>query len=65
MIVRVIAIDPLDPQGDVLIYQVPENSKAYALLIRLLSEAEVEHATLMRQKKANVQIEIVEADRPD
>lgn len=44
MIIRIIAIDPCprDPRDDVVVYQVPERSRAYELLILLLTDAGIE-----------------------
>ncbi|HEY4723995.1 MAG TPA: hypothetical protein VII92_19230 [Anaerolineae bacterium] len=48
MIIRLIAVDPRPRKGksDLLVYQVPENSREAELLIELLSNAGIEHALL-------------------
>lgn len=59
MIIRVIAIDPdpRDPRDDVIVYQVPEKSRAHELLVELLERHGIEHveiestATRHRNKK--------------
>ena len=44
MIIRLIAVDPNPELGhsDILVYQVPENSREFKLLSRLLDEAHIE-----------------------
>jgi len=44
MITRIVVIDPAprDPRDDVVVYQVPERSRAYELLITLLNSADIE-----------------------
>ena len=48
MIVRLIAVDPRPKQGksDVVVYQVPENSREMELLCELLSDAKIEWTVL-------------------
>jgi hypothetical protein len=48
MIIRLIAVDPSPRLGksDVLVYQVPENSREYEFLIKLLDGARIEWTTL-------------------
>lgn len=48
MIVRLIAVDPRPRKGesDLVVYQVPENSRAHKLLEELLDEAGIEHALI-------------------
>lgn len=48
MIVRLLAIDPQPEPGrsDVLCYQVPENSREYAVLTDLFSKAKIEYTQL-------------------
>lgn len=55
MIVRVIAVDPSPRPGksDVLVWQVPENSREIEVLTGLLEEARMEWTTL--KKEANGQ----------
>lgn len=38
MIVRILVVDPnpRDPNNDIVVYQVPENSRAYELLMTML-----------------------------
>ena len=46
MIIRVMAIDPnprKDSKHDVLVYQVPEKSREYELLIQMFSECGIEY----------------------
>lgn len=44
MILRLIVIDPAPPLGksDMLVYQVPENSREMKLLVKLLTDAGIE-----------------------
>lgn len=58
MIIRVIVIDPdpRDPRDDVIVYQVPENSRAQGLLIQLLENSglefvEIESSRKVKEKK--------------
>lgn len=58
MIIRVIVIDPdpRDPRDDVIVYQVPENSRAQELLIQLLENSglefvEIESSRKVKEKK--------------
>lgn len=48
MIIRIIAVDPepRDPADDVVVWQVPESSRAYCLLTQMLDEAGIEWTTL-------------------
>lgn len=49
MIIRLLAVDPRPAPGaesDVVVYQVPENSRAHKLLEELLDMAKIEHTTL-------------------
>ena len=48
MIVRVIVIDPKprDPRDDVVVYQVPEKSRAHELLIDILDRVGLEHVVI-------------------
>lgn len=48
MIVRVIVIDPKprDPRDDVVVYQVPEKSRAHELLIDILDRLGLEHVVI-------------------
>ncbi len=50
MIVRLIAVDPRPRQGegDVVVYQVPERSRAMELLCELLEDAKIEWTMLGR-----------------
>lgn len=47
-IVRIIVIDPQprDPSADIIVYQVPEHSRALELLIEMLDERSIEHVEL-------------------
>lgn len=56
MIIRIMAIDPAprDPNCDVIVYQVPEHSRAHELLAELLDAQDIEWTTLApnpRKKK--------------
>jgi hypothetical protein len=56
MIIRLIALDPHPERGrsDILVYQVPENSRELELLTQLLDEHKIEWTTLTpnpRRKK--------------
>lgn len=57
MIIRIIAIDPdpRDPRDDVIVYQVPEKSRAHELLVELLERHGIEHvemeSTAMRRRQ--------------
>lgn len=48
MIIRVCVIDPepRDPRNDVLVFQVPERSRQYELLVRLLEQASLDFVTI-------------------
>jgi hypothetical protein len=53
MITRVIVIDPRprDPRDDVIVYQVPDKSRAYELLIEMLEERHLEFIEIESTKK--------------
>lgn len=55
MIIRVIAVDPRPRQGetDLLVYQVPEKSRAYELLRELLEAAKIECVEIESPPRAN------------
>lgn len=46
MIVRIVVVDPRpessNPKSDILVYQVPENSREFKLLAELFEQAHVE-----------------------
>ena len=48
MIIRIIVVDPLPRQGesDLVVYQVPEHSRAFELLADLLTKEGLEWTTL-------------------
>jgi hypothetical protein len=48
VIVRLIAVDPRPRKGesDLVVYQVPEHSRAYELLTELMGEAKIEWALI-------------------
>jgi hypothetical protein len=48
MIIRLIAVDPRPRKGesDLVVYQVPEKSRAHQLLCELLDEAKIEWAVI-------------------
>lgn len=54
MIIRIIAIDPTprDPREDVVVYQVPEHSRAHELLVSLLEDAHIEFIEIESVRKA-------------
>jgi hypothetical protein len=47
-IIRLIAVDPRPRLGesDLVVYQVPEKSRAHELLVELLDAASIEHAVI-------------------
>lgn len=49
MIVRVVVVDP-EHDDDLIVYQVPENSRAYHVLTQLLETAGYEWTTLASRK---------------
>lgn len=53
MIIRIIVIDPrpMDPRDDVIVYQVPENSRAHELLVELLEGRRLEYVEIQSTKK--------------
>jgi hypothetical protein len=53
MIVRLIAVDPrpLKDRSDLLVYQVPENSREMKLLQELFDIAGIEHAVVSGPQK--------------
>jgi hypothetical protein len=53
VIIRIIAIDPSprDPRDDVIVYQVPEHSRAHELLVALLEDAGIEHVTIESRRR--------------
>lgn len=53
MIVRLIVVDPRPQEGrsDLLIYQVPENSREYIVLVDALSAAGLEWVQLVAPRK--------------
>lgn len=53
MIIRIIAIDPepRDPRDDVIVYQVPEHSRAHELLMQLLESAGIECVEIESTRK--------------
>lgn len=52
MIIRIIVVDP-NPrtEDDLVVYQVPENSRAMKLLCTLLSSHDIEHVIVKSQRK--------------
>lgn len=55
MIVRIAAVDPRprNPHEDVVVYQVPENSRAYELLIEMLEKEGIDWVKIeSRPRKA-------------
>ena len=48
MIVRLIAVDPRPRKGesDLVVYQIPEHSRAYELLVELMDAARIEWALI-------------------
>ena len=57
MICRVIVADPRNPE-ELLVYQVPENSRAHALLTESFEKLGYEYTTLasQRRSKSNAKI---------
>lgn len=53
MIVRLIAVDPRPKKGtsDLVVYQVPENSRAMQLLQELFDDAKIEWAVIYSESK--------------
>lgn len=54
MIIRLIAVDPQPRPGthsDVLVYQVPENSREFELLVSLLEKAGIDWTTVASPRK--------------
>jgi hypothetical protein len=54
MIVRVMVVDPTPrphSENDVVLYQVPENSRAYELLVSMLTERKLDFCTLKPGEK--------------
>lgn len=53
-VVRVIAVDPFPraDESDLVIYQVPERSRAYELLTELLSKEGIEFVTIEAEHNA-------------
>lgn len=56
-IIRIIAVDPNPhkpkpgkPVDDIVVYQVPEHSRAYELLIEMLNSAKIDHAELLSDR---------------
>jgi len=54
MIIRLIAVDPRPRQGesDLVVYQVPEHSRAHELLAELLDAAAIEWTTIETPPRA-------------
>jgi hypothetical protein len=48
MIIRILVVDPhpRDPRDDIVVYQVPEKSRAHELLLELLEDANLEYAQI-------------------
>ena len=48
MIIRILVVDPAPRNAleDLIVYQVPENSRAHELLEQLLSDAGLEHEAI-------------------
>ena len=53
MIIRLIALDPNPREGksDVLVYQIPEHSREFEVLVALFDQAAIEWTTIMPAKK--------------
>lgn len=58
MITRLMVIDPQprDPREDVLVYQVPEHSRAYEMLVELLDKAGLEWTEIQPRRKVKVKV---------
>ena len=55
MITRIVVIDPCprDPRDDVIIYQVPEKSRAHELLLEMLEARKSEHVEIFSPRRKN------------
>jgi hypothetical protein len=53
VITRIVVIDPCprDPRDDVIVYQVPEKSRAHELLMEMLESQRLEHVELTSPKR--------------
>jgi hypothetical protein len=53
VIIRIIAVDPRPKPGtsDVVVYQVPENSREFELLLELFDSARIDYVSLSTPKK--------------
>ncbi len=58
MIIRIMVQDPAprNPQDDIIVYQVPENSRAHELLLEMLDYRNIEYVLVesKRWRKKNV-----------
>ena len=55
MIIRLVAIDPRprDPRRDVVVYQVPENSRELGLLVETFTAAGIEFVEMESPRKTS------------
>lgn len=54
MIIRLVAVDPrprLDTKTDLVVYQLPENSREFELLTEMLDERKIEWTVLKTPRK--------------
>lgn len=54
MIIRLMAVDPqprADSQTDIVVYQLPENSREFELLTALLDQSKIEWTVLKTPRK--------------
>lgn len=54
MIIRLMAVDPhprADSHTDIVVYQLPENSREFELLTSLLDQAKIEWTVLVTPRK--------------
>jgi len=53
MIVRLVVVDPhpRKDESDLIVYQVPEHSRAYELLVEMLEEKKLEHVVIKSPPK--------------
>ena len=67
MIVRILAVDPTPAAGrsDILVYQVPENSREFAVLTAALTASGVEWEEVKSVRKNKVTLTKVVCTHPD
>lgn len=57
MIIRLIVVDPepRDPESDIIIYQVPEGSRAHELLVEMLTDRDLDFTDIKSTPKKGKQ----------